>query len=163
MNALNEEKDPLIGSAEKLVQAAKISAVGMFVPLVDKFPTLRPVDVKHWDFIVTVAGVFMAASRLNNLKLTDEREGRLMEVVAKELNQWQSDGTHAFEDCKNLFESEYDRLAAAGHDKRFLASDAVGKWIVWNVLGRAPQTDEEIRLVRTTGAMVTQAFFDWWN
>jgi len=167
LNSLNtpsdQGRDPLLESAEKLVPAANISAIGMFTPLLDKFPLLRPIDIKHWDSIVTVAAVFMASSRLNNLRLEEGREERLMEVVAERLDQWQADGTHVFEDCKKLYESEYDRLAAAGHEQQFLASDAVGKWIVWNVLGRAPNTNDECMLVRAVGAMVTHAFFDWWD
>jgi hypothetical protein len=157
------KQDPLQRQAETLVPAAAINATGMFVPLLDKFPFLRKADVEHWDFIVTVAGVFIAASRLSNMRVGEAREQKLMEAVAEYLTKWNQDGIRAFEDCKSLYETEYDRLAAAGHEARFLASDAVGKWIVWNVLGRAPQSEDECMLVRTTGALVTHAFFDWWK
>ncbi len=157
------KQDPLQKQAETLVSAACINATGMFVPLLDKFPFLKEVDIKHWDFFVTVAGVFMGASRLNNLKVSDAREEMLMEIVAECLVDWNEDGIRAFEDCKGLYETEYDRLAEASHEPRFLASDAVGKWIVWNVLGKAAESQDECMLVRTTGAMVTHAFFDWWK
>lgn len=156
-------KDPLHKQAEKLVPAAAINATSMFVPVLEKFPFLSETDVEHWDFIVTVAGVFMGASRLNNMRIGDAREEELMETVAVSLDNWNPDGIRGFEDCKGLYGTEYDRLAAVGHEPRFLASDAVGKWIVWNVLGRAPQTKDECLLVRATGAMVTSAFFDWWR
>ncbi len=157
------QSDPLLERAENLVPVAHVNATGLLTSLLDRFPILRQVDVEHSDFILTVAGVFMAASRLNNLRLGDVREEMLMEVVAERLVQWKPDGVHGFEDCKGLFESEFDRLTKAGHEPRFVASDAVGKWIVWNILGRPPQTDEECILVRTTGGMVTHAFFDWWD
>lgn len=86
-----------------------------------------------------------------------------MEVVAESLSQWKPDGIRGFEDCKELFESEFDRQTAAGHESRFVASDAVGKWIVWNVFGRPPATDDECALVRAIGMIVTHAFFDWWQ
>ncbi|MFH1581598.1 MAG: hypothetical protein ABIC39_05935 [Pseudomonadota bacterium] len=157
------KEDPLQKQAATLVPAAKINATTMFVPVLDKFPFLREVDVEHWDFVLTVAGVFMAASHLNNLRVGDAREESLMEIVAESLVEWNSDGIRGFKDCKHLFESEYDRLTAAGHEPRFIASDALGKWIVWNVLGRAPKSQDECMLVRTTGTMVTHAFFDWWK
>ncbi|HXH24685.1 MAG TPA: hypothetical protein VNI78_05510 [Vicinamibacterales bacterium] len=160
---LGRRDDPLTERAGNLVQAANINAVSMFTPLLDRFPSLRDVDTEQWDFILTVAGVFMAASRLNNLRLGNAREERLMEIVAADLNRWNADGIRGFEDCKGLFEREFDRLTAAGHEPRFVAADAVGTWIVWNVLGRSPQTDEECQLVRATGALVTHAFFDWWT
>ncbi len=157
------KEDHLRKQASTLVSASGINATSMFVPLLDEFQFLREADVEHWDFILTVAGVFMAASRLNNLRLSDAREESLMETVAKSLEEWNPDGIRGFDDCKGLFESEYDRLTAAGHEPRFIASDAVGKWIVWNVLGKAPKTEDECMLVRATGTMVTHAFFDWWN
>ena len=158
-----EKPDPLLDRAATLVQAAQVNAVGTFTPLLDRFPILRQVETEHWDFILTVAGVFMAATRLNNLRLGDAREEKLMELVAQHLNEWKPDGIRGFEDCKGLFEKEFDRLNAADHDPRFVASDAVGKWIVWNVLGRPPETDEECNLVRSAGALATHAFFDWWD
>jgi len=157
------KRDPLQKQAETLVAAARINATSMFMPLLDKFPFLHEADVEQWDFIVTAAGVFMGASALTNMRVGEAREDALMETVAESLMNWNSDGIRAFEDCKGLYESEYDRLAAVGHEPRFLASDAVGLWIAWNVLGRAPQSQDECMLVRTTGAMVTHAFFDWWK
>ena len=157
------KRDPLHKQADTLVPAACINATSIFVPLLDKFPFLRNCNVEHWDFIVTVAGVFIGSSRLNNMHIGEDREDRLMETVAKALNDWNSDGIRAFEDCKHLYESEYDRLSAAGHEPRYLASDAVGKGIVWNVLGKAPQSPAEASLVRVSGAMVISAFFNWWK
>lgn len=157
------KQDPLFNQANTLVPAACITATNLFVPLLDKFPFLRDCNVEHWDFIVTVAGVFIGSSRLNNMRIGEDREDRLMETVAKALTNWNSDGIRAFEDCKQLYENEYDRLASSGHDKRFIASDAVGKWIVWNVLGRAPRSPAEASLIRTSGALVINAFFNWWK
>lgn len=157
------KEDPLQKQADTLVSAAAINATSVFVPLLDKFPFLGKADVVHWDFIVTIAGVFMGASCLANLHVGVTREKRLMETVSKHLEKKYQDGIHAFEDCKGFYESEYDRLAAAGHDPKFLASDAVGKWIMWNVLGRAPESHEECMLARIIGGMVIHAFFDWWK
>lgn len=157
------KQDPLQKQANSLVSAAAINATSLFVLLLDKFPFLEKVDVEHWDFIVTVAGVFVGASRLNNLHVGDAREEMLMETVAEHLVEKYQDGIRAFEDCKHLYETEYDRLAATGPDPAFLASDAVGKWIVWNVLGRAPESHDECTLVHTIGGMITHAFFDWWK
>lgn len=158
-----QKPDPLLERAATLLQAAHISAVGMFIPLLDRFPVLREAAAEHWDFIMTVAGVFMAATRLNNLHLEETREERLMQALTERLHEWNPDGIRAFEDCKQLFESEFDRLTEAGHETRFVGSDALGMWIVLNVFGRAPQGEEECMLVRATGGMTTHAFFDWWD
>jgi hypothetical protein len=81
----------------------------------------------------------------------------------QEFNAWDRDAIRAFDDCKQLFDREYDRLNAIGHDSQFLASDALGSWIVWNALGKQPITMEEITLVRGVGAITTHAFFNWWK
>jgi hypothetical protein len=154
--------DPLEERAQSLVEIAQGNAVTMFTPLLDRFPMLRQVNTEHWDFFLTVAGVFMAATRLNDLGLQGKRKEKIMEIVARNLDQWKSDGTRGFEDCKSLFEHEFDRLTATGHESRFVASDGLGIWIVWNIFGRSPQSDDECALVRVIGIMVTHNFFEFW-
>lgn len=158
-----DQPDPLLKKAENLVQSAQVNAVTLFVPLLDRFPLLRQVDPRHWDYVVTVAGVFIAVTRLTQLRLDDNREERLLDVITGRLNQWQSDSILGFANCRELFESEFDRLTKAEHEARFVGSDALGKWIVLNVLGRPPQTEAECAVVRMTGGMVAHAFFDWWE
>jgi len=170
---LGRKQDPLLERARTLVQAATVSAVALHLTLLDRLPVIDQADAgdgvrrkaehEHWVFILTVAGVFIAASRLNNLRKDDTCEQRVMALVAEELRRWNPDGIRAFEECKNVFERELDRLTAAGHEAKCTTSDALGLWIVANVLGRAPQTDEECVLVRTVGVMVTHTFFDWWE
>jgi hypothetical protein len=159
----SHNRAPLRQQAERLVSMAELNAMGIFLPLSEKFPVLREVDMEHWNFIVTVAGVFMAGLHLRNAHIGDAREEQLMTTISESLDEWDADGDRGFKDCQQLYESEYDRLAAAGHTPQFLASDAVGKWIVWNALGRAPRTKEECMLVRAVGIMVTEAFLDWWK
>jgi hypothetical protein len=159
------KEDTLTKQAKNLVSAANVFAVSLFVPTLDRFSILSEIKPKHWDFIVSVAGVFIAATRLNSLRLDSKREEILMDIVTKEFNTWDPDGIRAFEDCKQLFEMEYDRLSTLSEyqkDNHSLASDALGIWIVWNVFGRQPQSDEEVELVRVIGSAVTHAFFGWW-
>jgi hypothetical protein len=157
------EPDSLFKSAKTLVDAAHVNAVSMFTPLLDQFSILRRVDVEHWDFILTVAGVFVATIRVAHLDLEEDRAEELLEVVFESLIKWNSDGKRALDDCYQLFGSEFNRLNEVGHEKRFLVSDAVGIWIVLNVLGKQPQTEEDCRLVRASGTMVTHSFSGWWD
>jgi hypothetical protein len=160
---LGKPDDYLDRQARSLVDAAKVQATGSYLPLLDRFPVLGDVRREHWDFFVTVAGVFIAVTRLNKLDLPEQREDHLLEIVTQEFNAWDRDAIRAFDDCKQLFDREYDRLNAIGHDSQFLASDALGSWIVWNALGKQPITMEEITLVRGVGAITTYAFFNWWK
>ena len=157
------KQDPLYVRAINLVPSARINATSIFVPLLDKYSFLKDVNVKNFDFIVTVAGVFIASSRLNNLSVSEAKKEQVMHIVAQKLEEWSHDGIRAFEDCKGFYETEYDRLEELKHESRFLSTDAIGIWIVWNILGNAPQDEAEIRLIRNMGINVIEAFFEWWE
>jgi hypothetical protein len=160
---LGKSDGPFDRRARTLVNSAQIQVTASYLPLVERFPLLQAAPPEQWDFFVTVAGVFIAATRLNNLGLSEPRKNHLMDKVASDLNEWNGDGIRAFEDCKALFDREYDRLTEVGHDAQFVAADALGIWIVWNLIGRRPTSEEEIGLVRAIGATTTHAFFGWWN
>jgi hypothetical protein len=70
--------DPLLRQADTLVQAAETYAIGTFKPLLKKFSFLREVNKNHWDFILTIAGVFIAVTRLGNLGLGENRQRKLI-------------------------------------------------------------------------------------
>lgn len=156
------QQDPLENQAKVAVSAARVLATGAYMPTLQQHALLEQVESETWDFFITVAAVFIAATRLNSVQVSDEHKDRLLEIMAHDLENWDSNGIPAFGDCKSLFEREFDRLTAVGHDARFVAADALGIWIVWNLLGRQPQTRHEISLVRSAGVIVTSAFFDWW-
>jgi hypothetical protein len=157
--------DPLTKQAETLVQAANAKAITAFVALLDKFPLLKSVDTKQWDFVLTIAGVFIAVTRLSNLKLGEHREEELLMKVSAALDQWDAaNGIRGFEHCKSVYERNYDLLTNSGHERRFITSDAIGWWIFW-MLFEAHQggSEKERELIRVVGVMVTNAFFDWWG
>jgi hypothetical protein len=156
--------DPLLRQADTLVQAAETYAIGTFTPLLKKFSFLREVDKNHWDFILTIAGVFFAVTRLGNLRLDENRQRKLMGKVGVKLTQWNpTNARRGFEDCASFYEKTFDALTSAGGEPRFVASDALGSWVVWNVLGRPPHSEEERGLVRTVGGMITHTFSNWWE
>jgi hypothetical protein len=77
--------EPLRERAELLVPSANIHATSLFVPMLDQFPLLRNVKPGQRDFVVTIASVFIAVTRLRSLKKEDTREEGLMEIVARGL------------------------------------------------------------------------------
>lgn len=161
-----QSSDNLIGHANHLVDSAKLYAIGSFSTASNSYYILLKTNPKDWDFVITVAAVYIAATRLNNLELDDNRQEKLMEIVAKNIREWNRDGINAFEDCRRVYESEYARfvnMTEYQKNNSFLTADALGVWIVLNILQRSPETDEEISLVRATGSMVTGAFFDYWT
>lgn len=158
------KKDALTERADTLVQAASAGAVSSFVPVLDRFPFLRHADVKHWDFVLTIAGVFIALTRLKALGMPKSRETEIEDRVSQKLHEWDpSHGAIAFEHCTAFFEKNFDALSKSGHDPRFVASDSIGLWMVWDILDRAPESSDEWKLVRSLGILVTHEFFSWWE
>lgn len=155
--------DAQVEKARGLVQIAHIQAFTMFPPLSEQFPILHRVDLEHWDFVVTIAGVFVATSRVEKMLMTEAQKRRVFGAIENGLHQYAPDALRAFEDCKMLFEREFDRLAANGQEPRFIGADALGLWIIWNVLKQQPQNAEEENLIRVVGSMVIHGLFNFWD
>jgi len=69
------------------------------------------VDAKHWDFILTIAGVFVAVDQLVNLGLSENRQQKLMgKVGAKLIQRHPSNGRHGFEDCAAFLREKFKRV-----------------------------------------------------
>ena len=158
--------DPLERDAALLVGAANTIATGMFGRLEDEFPFI-PHDeraLRYWDFIITIAGVFIALTGLRTLNLNEKRRLKLEKKVAAHLVQlYPTIARPAFEKCKSFFDKSYYVLLDAGYEPQLVASDAIGGWIVFEILNRAPETDQELKLVRWVGLMIVQSFFNWWE
>jgi hypothetical protein len=164
-----QKDDPLAERADALVGAAKLIASEAYMDALEEFSFMHDVrdtegSIKHWCFILTIAGVFVAITKLRNLNLDKDREQRLTATVAEHLAEWNpKNGLRGFEHCKSFFERTYDALAAEGSEPQFVSPDSIGMWIAWDVLDRPPASEEERRFVRTIGVLVTSSFFDWWD
>lgn len=149
--------------ALRLAPSAKALAVTSFVGMADRFPALMSVGPEHWDFVVTTAGVFVAISQLNHEDLPIEQAERIRRIVTNELSSLYPDGPKACEDCTSFVDRTYDGLMKQGHPHQFLFSDALGAWLVWNLFGHAPDSDEERQLVRILGVLIVHGFVNWWK
>ena len=97
-----------------------------------------------------------------NLPPDSARDDELSKLIEGQLSAWDAGGVPAFEDCLRFTTERYGKSASAGHEPEFEGSDTLGVWLVWNVLGRQPNTEQECRLVRAAGIMVTP-FLNWWD
>lgn len=154
---------PLEDQARALVQNAEVFALALHAVVAAQCPTAATADVVQWNFLVTVASVFIAVSRLNDVQADDARKDELRRVVEDGLDAWDGDAGRAFDDCTAFFEQAHQQLAAAGHPPEFVACDALGKWIVWNLFSSPPKTPEHVRLVRIVGGTIVSSFHRWWS
>lgn len=166
-NRLRGQKtSPLVERAHSLVGVADVNAVSSFVQTLDHFPCLRSVDPKRWDKVLTVAGIFVAVSRLNQEPDTAPERSSLLDIVTKETVRWDSRAVEAVDNCRNFVDRTYDALSQDpdyAADPKFLFSDALGGWIVWNLLDHAPSNEEERRMARVLGSTVVHEFYSWWQ
>ncbi|MFQ5903563.1 MAG: hypothetical protein ACE5JO_07730 [Candidatus Binatia bacterium] len=156
-----------VGSqAKRLVAASQILATDSYTDVAKRFDLVHDVPTDRWDFILTIAGVFIAVSRLEETSLSDSQKHELSEVVATDLTKWDSKAVAAFEDCREFFNRTYDGSASESpykDDPTYLATDALGSWIVWNLFDHAPEATQERQLVRVLGGLATHSFFRWWS
>ena len=163
---LHKKPDPLLERAENLINAANILGIGSYTDFSADLPIVNKIDTEHWDWVFTIAGVFVADSRLNTDDLEGSRKQQIHDLIMQKLASWKPDGLGGLHDCKIFFERTYDSLAKINEyksDPQFLSSDCLGAWMAWNLLGHAPESDDERKLSRMAGAFVTRSFRDWWK
>ena len=158
--------DPLESDADLLVGAASTVAIGTFVKFSDEFAFI-PRDERgqrYWDFVVTIAGVFVALMSLRTLNLNKKRSLKLEKKVAAHLVRlYPAIARLAFEKCKSFFDKTYYDLSNAGYEPQFVASDTIGAWVVCEILGRPAETDQELTFARRIGIVIVHSFFNWWE
>ena len=149
--------------ADELVGSARIAANNTVGSLIRRYAILADYDRGQLDLFVTVAAVFLAVRALRAEQISGDEEAQLIRAVARNLSGWNSQALDGFDDCKDFYDRTATVLAeASGGDPRYASGDAVGSWIVWNILGRAPSSNEERSLVRDIGLPLAQ-FSDWWR
>ena len=107
---------------------------------------------------------YFALNRLRTLNLNEKRRLKLEKKVAVGLVQLYPRGARpTFENCKSFFDKAYYDLLDADREQQLVASDAIGAWVVWEILRHPAETEHEFKLVRWVGAMIVQSFFEWWE
>lgn len=53
-------------NGDRLPAAAKVVAISSYTLFSDKYPIVQKIKSERWDFVITIAGVFVAVSQLNH-------------------------------------------------------------------------------------------------
>ena len=140
--------------AEALVSVSKINAVSMLTVIRRERSVLDSVDSDHWDFIVTVAGVFAAMSGIMAMQLPEEELAPIVETIQISFLEWKPEARSIFEDCKSAVAGTIQRNTASGLDSDEWYPIVLGCWIIEQVLGQEPQSDKERAWAKVVGSMV---------
>ena len=160
------DTNKLIGNAEKLPSAAQILAVTSYRNVLSNYPIVGKIKPGHWDFVLTIGGIFVAVSQLNHENIPEQEKDALLDTVTNAATEIYPDSIDACEDCRKFIDRTYDGLAEGKEYKnnpQFLFADSLGAWVVWNLLGHAPSNDDERKLIRILGGLLIHSFISWWK
>jgi hypothetical protein len=151
--------DPLYEQAKRLVSAANILAISTFTPAAEQYDFLKECDPQDWDFFATAAIIQVA---LNNLarSVSAERFKSLYAIIASEVHNWNSQGEEAILDCRSFIKRMLDAEPAGSESVAPI--DALGMWVILNLLRREP-TYAEAQASRAIGGALAAPLHDWWD
>jgi hypothetical protein len=156
----------LIENGKRLPFAAKTLAVSSFKEFVDNYPIVGQIKPEHWDFVLTIAGIVVGVSQINNENIPDQTIDTILENVSVAAIEIYTNSIDACDDCRNFVDRTYDRLAKEAdcqNNKQYLFADSLGAWVVWNLFGHAPLNEDERKLVRIVGVFLVHSFISWWK
>jgi hypothetical protein len=130
------------------------------------FPSIGTVKSNRWDFIVTVAGIFVAISQLNHEPLDEGVKDDIRKATSYAAIKWNSKAVEAIEDCTQVVDRTYNGLQSSKEysgETQLLFSDSLGFWVVGNLLDHMPESEAERQLVRVLGGALVLSFVNWWK
>lgn len=153
-------RDALLERARRLLPAANVLAASSLKTMMNKLPGGFAAD--DWDFFVTVAGTHTGLQALYEMVGPGALFDGLDATVREAAQAWTGDAIAALDDCQNFVEHNVNELRAEGFDPDDLFGDAIGMWVLINVLQRQPQ-DTEIHAARPIGIVLVRSFSSWWD
>lgn len=163
---MSQASSSLIERAKRLPVSAEIFATSFETKVLDRFPMVRTVGSDRWDFIMTVAGIFVAISQLNREELDEGVKDDIREATGYAAIKWNPKAVEAVEDCTQCVNRNYGGLQSSKEysgETQFLFSDSLGFWVVRNLLDHMPESDAERQLVRALGGALVLSFVNWWK
>jgi hypothetical protein len=166
---------------------AHIAAISSLTPVLDRFDSprlnaaLQKAGSEPWDFFVTAACVFIALNSLLQREGADraaQLDRLVFEVRGKSTSPnlpkqpsieghmeqfhqtWRLNGRRAVEDCAAFVNRSVS--AVAPKDRRAALLYALGSWVLWNVFGEAPSSDESSMAVGI-GNLAAESFAGYWD
>ena len=166
-NLFGKKKDSFDDKAANLVLIAKTAACTYYIPCANKFPLVFKIKSRHWDPILTVAICALATMRVQATAISDNRKIELVELIMKNLEEDQPTSLGAINHCLAFVNrSIEDGLFNSADHKRnpaLVCTDALGAWSVAKLMGRFPESAEELGLMRAIGNLVLGNFSQYWD
>lgn len=146
--------------AEALVADSKINAVSMLTELRLEPSVLDNVNSDHWDLMVTIAGVYAAIAGIHSMQHTKQELTTIFETINVKLRELDPNAENTYRDLHFMLEGVQKRRMASENDSdhHYFKSD-LGYWIIEEVLGHRPQSEQRRALASRVGGMVMDAMY----
>jgi hypothetical protein len=146
--------------AEALVADSKINAVSMLTELRLEPSVLDNVNSDHWDLMVTIAGVYAAIAGIHSMQHTKQELTTTFETINVKLRELDPNAENTYRDLHFMLEGVQKRRMASENDSdhHYFKSD-LGYWIIEEVLGHRPQSEQRRALAYRVGSMVMDAMY----
>ena len=159
--------DDLITKAKSLVVFAQVTSLSILDPLEEKYKILSKENqnLEHWSFIVVSATVFLALQNLYNIGIHNDFDTtKITDVIDRKLQEWKIDGDRGIIDCKQFVNRALENLNSNDPNENCRISIVyVGMWILWNVLKRKPESNEDLELANVIGNMLKLTVNEYWS
>lgn len=167
LSVFSSKRVKLIKRAEMLLPSAKIVATSVYTSLLERFPSFNSVSAKEWDFFFPIAAVFIATIGMEKIKISNKLKSKLSGIYGNALDDWFPEWNRTFKDCGEFFWRTAEGLESSNdpvyiQSPKFRISDSIGSWLVWNLLSRPPESENERKFVRAVGILVSEEFINWW-
>jgi len=161
--------DKQLKDANELVSLAQELAISSYVPLLDKFPDLAAIaksgQMEKLDFLLTVAGVGIAFSRLAGSVKENQIEGYSL-AIKQALDNWDKNGYSSLAEFVKYLFILLNNNTVDDFEKY---KEAIGAWIFLK-LEEDPKSNIELRqlakrrdLYGAIGHSPCLTFGNYWN
>jgi hypothetical protein len=145
-----EEQDDGVRNANSLVSAAGVFATNCRSAFVDHYPDLSKIQLKDWEYLMTVAGTGTALLAMAE-HFSEERQRELTESIVGSLQQWNE---RSFDELRDFLNS----VTSAAKSNVEIA-DGIGAWVLQSVREVAPDP----LAAHVIGLMLMKTFAGWWT
>jgi len=146
--------------AEALVSVSKINAVSMLTVLRKERSVLDNVFSDHWDLIVTIAGVYAAIAGIHSKQHTKQELTTVFETINVKLCELDPNAENISMGLHFMLEGvQKSRTASENDSDNYYYKSDLGYWIVEQVLGHRPQSEQRHALANRVGSMVMDAMY----
>ena len=163
----SKRRKELTKKAGLLFPSVTLVSKTLFFNLKEKFSVLQTIEEKEWDFYFRVGAIWAATIGLQRLETVNSRtKSSLSKIYGQTIKDWNNNWNLAFEDCGKFFYKTIEKTENISEyelNPTFRISDAIGSWIVWNLLNHRPASQEELNLIRPIGLLTTEEFIIWWE